>query len=380
MHLFLIDLYVSLDTLAPIIDQINPKKVIICNINPIQNYQDNKLLKYLLKKDIRYLKFLPVPNNKKIFYFIIKVLVLIPCFLQKKMQFLWNYIYYKYNFSTKELLKNLLLSQNVSSITYCEGSGHYINDIYLVAKEMKIPVIHIPSGMNIASKFNKISDKSIGLCNYYISPNYIRGEDKKNISFKVKYFGAARYSKSWINKIKFVMNFKSYKNSKKLKLGFFKKYHGSESLKLEDLINKLKNNNNFEIKTREKPRDVRPLKCASFNLDKSTSSELIEWSDIIITSRPTSVLIEAISKKKVIIFLEYLNKDITKSLIYNYSFIKKIRSENELFNFLLKINKNDFLNRKIMKNCIEKFLINFYMKNKIEENFKNFCKKLKFNI
>ena len=66
MHLFLIDLYVCLDTLAPIIDQINPKKVIICNINPIQNYQDNKLLKYLLKKDIRYLKFLPVPNNKKI--------------------------------------------------------------------------------------------------------------------------------------------------------------------------------------------------------------------------------------------------------------------------------------------------------------------------
>ena len=377
MHLFLIDLYVCLDTLAPIIDQINPKKVIICNINPIQNYQDNKLLKYLLKKDIRYLKFLPLVKNKRIIYFLVKILILLPCFLQKKTQFLWNYIYYKYNFSTKELLKKLILSQKISSITYAEGCGHYVNDIYLVAKELKIPVVHIPSGMNINKKFSKLKDNNIGPCNFYIAPNYVRIEDKKNISFKVKYFGALRYSKSWINKIKFIMNFKSYKNSKKLKLVFFKKYHGHESLKLEDLINKLKNNNNFEIKTREKPRDIRPLKCASFNRDKSTSSELIEWSDIIITSRPTSVLLEAIAKNKRIIFLEYLNKDITKSLIYNYSFIKKIRSENELFNFLLKINKNNFLNKKIMKNCIQKFLINFYLKNKIEKNFKNFYKKLK---
>ena len=173
------------------------------------------------------------------------------------------------------------------------------------------------------------------------------------------------------------MNFKNYKKSKKLKLVFFKKYHGHESLKLEKLINELKNNNNFEIRTREKPRDIRPLKCASFNRDKSTSSELIEWSDIIITSRPTSVLLEAIAKNKRIVFLEYLNKEITKSLIYNYRFIKKIKTENELFNFLFKINKYTFLNKKMMKNCIKKFLISFYMKNKIEENFKNFYKKLK---
>jgi hypothetical protein len=377
MHLFLIDLYVCLDTLAPIIDKINSKKVIICNVNPIQNYKNDKLLKYLLKKNIKYINFLPVLKNKRIFYFLIKMLILLPCFLQKKTQFLWNFIYYKYNFSSKKLLKKLLLSQNITSITYSEGCGHYINDIYLVAKEMQIPVIHIPSGMNIARKYKKISDKSIGLCDYYISPNYIRGEDKKNISFKVKYFGAARYSKPWINKIKFIINFKNHKNGKKLKLGFFKKYHGNESLKLERLINKLKSNNNLEIRTREKPRDVRPLKCASFNLDKSTSSELIEWSDIIITSRPTSVLLEAISKNKIIIFLEYLNTDITKSLIYNYSFIKKIKNESDLLNFLFKKENNNFLNKKMIKKCIEKFLINFYTKNRIEENFKNFYKKLK---
>ena len=377
MHLFLIDLYVCLDTLAPIIDQINPKKVIICNINPIQNYQNDKLLKYLLKKDIKYIKFLPIQKKKKIVYFVIKILILLPCFFQKKTQFLWNFIYYKYNFSSKELLKKLLLFKNVSSITYAEGCGHYISDICLAAKEIKIPVIHIPTGININSKYSKLKDGNIGACDFYIAPNNVRGEDKKYISFKIKYFGALRYSKAWINKIQYIMNFKNYEKSKKLKLVFFKKYHGHESLKLEKLINKLKNNNNFEIRTREKPRDIRPLKCASFNMDKSTSSELIEWSDIIITSRPTSVLLEAIAKNKRIIFLEYLNKEITKSLIYNYRFIKKIKTENELFNFLFKINKYTFLNKKMMKNCIEKFLISFYMKNKIEDNFKNFYKKLK---
>ena len=38
MHLFLIDLFISIDVLAPIINIIDKKKVIICNINPIQDH------------------------------------------------------------------------------------------------------------------------------------------------------------------------------------------------------------------------------------------------------------------------------------------------------------------------------------------------------
>ena len=50
MHLFLVDLFISIDVLSPMIKQIDSKKVIICNINPIQDHGKNKLIKYFIKK------------------------------------------------------------------------------------------------------------------------------------------------------------------------------------------------------------------------------------------------------------------------------------------------------------------------------------------
>ena len=370
MHLFLIDLYVSLDTLAPIIDQISPKRIVICNINPTQNYKNDKLLKYLLKKNIRYIDFLPISKNKIVIYFILRLLTILPCILQKKFQFFWNYIYYKCNLSSKKLIKNLLINLKISSITYDEGLNLYTKEICSAAKEINIPVIHIPAGMNVSRKFTKLSNKNVGPCDFYIAPNYIRQQDKKNSNFKIKYFGSMRYSIQWIKKIKLISNFKNKKKYKdKIRLGFFKKHHGAESHKVEKLINRLKKDARFEIKTREKPRDIMPLKCAKFNFDEYSSSELIEWADIIISTRPTSVLLEAIAKNKKIIFLEYLNKDLNKSLIYNYSFILKARNESQLLNYLIKKNK---LNNRQLKKCIEKFLIDFYIKNKISNSLKNF--------
>ena len=48
MHLFLIDLFVSIDILSPIIHQLEKKRVIICNINTIQNAKYNNQLSHLL--------------------------------------------------------------------------------------------------------------------------------------------------------------------------------------------------------------------------------------------------------------------------------------------------------------------------------------------
>ena len=64
MHLFLIDLFISIDTLSPIINELNRKKVIICNINPIQDHNTNKLIKYFIKKKIKYFNFLPIEKKK----------------------------------------------------------------------------------------------------------------------------------------------------------------------------------------------------------------------------------------------------------------------------------------------------------------------------
>ena len=50
MHLFLFDLFISVDNLCPIINNLPPKKVIICNINTVQNFETSKLANTVLKK------------------------------------------------------------------------------------------------------------------------------------------------------------------------------------------------------------------------------------------------------------------------------------------------------------------------------------------
>ena len=51
MHLFLIDLYISIDMVVPVIDSLKKKEnIIICNINPIQDHRKNRLIKFLISK------------------------------------------------------------------------------------------------------------------------------------------------------------------------------------------------------------------------------------------------------------------------------------------------------------------------------------------
>ena len=108
MHLFLLDLYISVDTLAPIIDTLNPKKVIICNVNPIRDYKNDKLLKYLLSKEIKYINFVPLSKRNKLIYIFTKIVSLMPCGVQKKFQFFYNFVYHNYKFSSEKLIKKFL--------------------------------------------------------------------------------------------------------------------------------------------------------------------------------------------------------------------------------------------------------------------------------
>ena len=181
----------------------------------------------------------------------------------------------------------------------------------------------------------------------------------------------------WINKQRLIYNYKKKeKSKKKINIGIFielEAYRGKYELK--KLVEKLKTKNNFEIKTRYKPRDIRPLKCASFNLDEFSSSELIEWSDIIISPRIASVLIEAIIKDKKIIVPEYIYNEVRKSHFNKSSLIKIAKSEKQLFNLLFHDNKEIF-SKQDKKKFINRFLINFYKKDKISNTFKNFYQEL----
>ena len=102
------------------------------------------------------------------------------------------------------------------------------------------------------------------------------------------------------------------------------------------------------------------------------TSQLINWSDVIITARSSSMIIEAIICKKKVILLEYLNKKIKKSKIYNYSFILKAKKFDDLDNL---INKKK-INSNKQNILINKFLINFNYFKKIKSDYINFYKGL----
>ena len=67
MHLFLLDLFVSLDTLAPIIKVIKKKnKIGICNVNPINKFENLDLYKYINRK-IGFIDDIPLTFSDKKF-------------------------------------------------------------------------------------------------------------------------------------------------------------------------------------------------------------------------------------------------------------------------------------------------------------------------
>ena len=131
---------------------------------------------------------------------------------------------------------------------------------------------------------------------------------------------------------------------------------------------------NVIVKVRNKPRDTMPLKYSKASSDNLNSTELIGWSDIIISPRSSSVLIEAVKKNRIVILLEYINPQIKELMVYDYDSIIKIKSEAELIDLIenylknnIKIDKSknqiflkDFLYRKNIKNNVSTEYINFY--------------------
>lgn len=373
MHLFLFDLFISVDNLAPIIKVLKSKKIIILNINPIQNYKKNPIVKLLLKSNIGYFDYLPVSFHKTILFFFLKVLLILPCFIINKLYFLWYYIYKNFHFSSKKNIENFLISKKIKTISYEESAPKFIIKIFSdISKKHNLKLIKIASGLRTA-KLNKMGKEQLSLSDYYLSPNKVRGEKKNEITVgQIKYFGSLRFSIPWMNKIRKLFKLKKTK-SDKLNIGVFKKHFSSERLRVNELVNKLTINKRYNLKTREKPRDINPLKCAKFNNDDLSSSQLIDWSDIIITSRSSSMLIEASIKKKKIILLEFLNSEIKKSGIYKFKFLLKAKNFKNL-EYLL--NKSHFIRKSELKKFVNKFLIDFYNYKKVKDKYINFYKSL----
>ena len=77
---------------------------------------------------------------------------------------------------------------------------------------------------------------------------------------------------------------------------------------------------------------------------------------------------ECIIKNKIIILPEYINKEINKSLINNYDFIKVAKSEKELINLISNKKLKDYIFKDNEK-FFNKFLLDFREEDQVSKKF-----------
>jgi len=366
MHLFLVDLFISIDVLAPIIYFLKKKNIIICNVNPIQNHSKNKLIKYLTKKKVKYFNYLPLDEKKFFFYFLLKIILILPCHFQKKLRRLLKFIYININFSSKEKVRKFLIQNNVKSITYEESTPIIYKSIfYQAAKDLNIKVIKITSGLGVYKDNPAVHSSKFSFCDKIFLPNQIYKINKK-FKKKVKIIGSLRYTHPWFQILNRIDGKVKWKKNKVI-LGFFKKSYSEENSKVEKLIKKLNNSKKFTISTRDKPRDIFAVNCNKFEQDELSSSQLINKSDFILTARSSSILIEALLKNKKIVLLYFLNNHLYKTPFSNSKAFFKIEKMNELDKILFK--KKIAINKTEQKKFLQKALFNWNKPNKVINNF-----------
>ena len=94
MHLFVIDLFISLDTVAPLIDGLNKKdqKTKICFVNPLQDFSNYKLISYLGKSKLNEnYGTLCLGIKNKIYFLLLKIIMSLPIIVLKRLNKLWNF-------------------------------------------------------------------------------------------------------------------------------------------------------------------------------------------------------------------------------------------------------------------------------------------------
>ena len=243
MHLFVVDLSISLDMLSPIIYSINKKnqKVYFINVNPIQDYnkKNNKLINFLSKNK----KFEKIDNNlgnfkflffRYLFKFISFVTVKI---LKKNLYWFWKKIWISKFYLSEKFIENTILKKKVKSITILEDLPPEKKAFFLKIKnKTNIPFIMINGGIN-----TKPSTADHGLLkpDFYLASNLTKNHKKIKKSSYFKVFGCLRYSKFWINILDKVYKIKKKKN-KKFTIGVFTNQLSSFTHEMNNLIKDLK--------------------------------------------------------------------------------------------------------------------------------------------
>lgn len=379
MHLFIIDLPISLDVFSPIIFSLLKKgeKVILISIYPVHNYKEDKILNFLINKGLKFHNISNFSLRFNLIYKIIRLVIyILPSSFMRKRYLFWRNFYRSQSFLNYKLLLDYLNKNQIKSLTIDESLPINKQEILsFVAQRKNIPIILIPTGLYTIKDPKILNNKDFKFANFIIFPNdyFIDKDLDSNNKKKIFILGSARYDKEWIQVLD-NLNLRLPFNKNKIKIGVFTRYSGNILTKKSDFILELSKSKNIELKFKEKPRTILPEKC---DIDKITSTQLINWSDIII-SHSTSILIEAIIKNKKILYLNFAQPKEQGSRFVKYSCIKVINSKEELYNDIKNHSQN--LKIKFDNNEVDRLLLDFIFKKKNKSILLNYSKFYNFNF
>jgi len=367
MHLFFIDQYISLDMMAPIMFKLSKKdKVFLCNFNKIQTFKHIQLYKFLVKqKNIKIVNFTIYNFSKNsIYLFFLKFLLLLPSFFLKRGYRYWKYIWENENFISKKKIVNFIKENNIKTISIDEGlvvkKKYFLLNI---SKELNIPLLMNHGGLHTLKSVKNINMR-LKECTFYLSPNRFKiynYKSSKNILRSGKYiqFGSPRFDVTWLNTLKKIFKTNNNKRNKKVKVALFVRPTSISYPLTLKLLENLKKIKNIEVKLNYKPRDVWPTKCSNINKNEMQSSELIIWSDIVI-SYASSIILEAICRDKPLIYLNFLqNEKIGDTWFDDLKSIKKGKNIDKTLRILSDFEKNKknlVVVKKNKKFFLEKFI------------------------
>ena len=378
MNLFIIHQFPDLDNLAPIIKTLSTKKkVLILSIYPVYDFKKYKILRFLLKHNIPYQSILSISPVYKLFDILLKILFLLPNFISYRLNFLWRYIYYNNFIFNKNTFDNLNSKKHINTINIDDAlPKKYKKIISLYAKEKKIPLFLFKNGVEM-KRYNKNEFEYFVECDKIIIQDNHHQIDQNNLAHQKIIKSCHRYSKQWLDRaedaydIK-IKDFRSLKseNSRKTRVVIFTTNSARDRWdEIYTLINDIEN---IDVKLVKKPRGIlKPLHLQENNNIKFTSSELINWADIIV-SHASSILIEAAIKNKKILFLEHLSLSDEDLIVNDYNFFEKIYSDNQLAasiqNFKFE-KQNDFLNKEYFLSSVlgKNYANNNYLENLIDK-------------
>lgn len=323
MHLFIIEHYTNLDNLAPVIHKIanNGDKVFVCGTHPVKSYENDRLVNFLTKnKNITYKQIVPLSLKDTILYKLIKLVSLLPKNIICKRNF-WTFIAKKLNFINKEKIFKFVKKNNILSIT--------IDDTLLKTKQVllkeiaikaNIPlIIFFPSWFGHIYNQKKFNLFSADLSNINIISNKLPGYDFKKDNYKNYFLGMPRYNLEWLKVLeKINPPIEKSMNHKTIKIAAFSNTTQRNYEAFKIIINKLNSYENIDILERNKPKDNLPEKCSSFQSDEFSTTQVIDWCDVIIFNMNSSIFVEALLKKKKIIYIKSIDDFHDRTIDDNY--------------------------------------------------------------